>query len=313
MVHADIMTRGEADFDLYMYNPSATAGWIFVALFGICTLVHLFYIFSLRAWFFIPFVLGCIGMSFIELPNPVNRAPMELTSNIVGETFGYYGRAWSHNNIRDGTPYLIQMMLILGSAPLLAASIYMTLGRYIRALDAEHHAIIRTRWLTKIYVAIDIISFVCQIMGSAAQASGNAEGMETGIHLVLGGLGFQLVAFLCFIAMSAVLQIRLQSSPTEPSARFFVSWKNHMWALYLVSVLVFVRSLYRFIEFAAGAGTIMVNSEVCLYLFDASLFFLVAVCLAVVHPASLIKSIAVKQGERLIRDSESYIPLHGRN
>jgi hypothetical protein len=119
------------------------------------------------------------------------------------------------------------MMLILGSAPLLAASIDMTLGRYIRALDAEHHAIIRTRWLTKIYVAINVISFVFQIMGSAAQASGDANDMEKGIHLVLGGLAFQLVAFLCFIAMSAIFQVRLNNSPTEVSARLLVNWKKY--------------------------------------------------------------------------------------
>jgi tellurite resistance protein TehA-like permease len=204
------------------------------------------------------------------------------------------------------------MMLILGSAPLLAASIYMTLGRYIRALDAEHHAIIHTRWLTKIYVAIDVISFVCQIMGSAAQASGDSDGMQKGIHLVLGGLAFQLVAFVCFIAMSAIFQVRLNNSPSEISARFSVNWKKYMWALYCVSVLVFIRSLYRFVEFAAGAGTIMVTGEECLYVFDASLLFLVAVCLALVHPGSLIKSVGVKQAERLTGDAESYIPLNGR-
>lgn len=226
MVYTHIATRGTANFDLYPYNPSAAAGWTFVALLGTCAVVHLFYMFKLRAWFFIPFFLGCIGRPYIELPSSIEATPDQLPF-IAGEAFGYHGRAWSHDNIREGNPYLIQMMLILGSAPLLAASIYMTLGRYICALDAEHHAIIRTRWLTKIYVAMDVISFVCQIMGSAAQASGDANDMEKGIHLVLGGLAFQLVAFQSFIAMSAIFQVQLNNSPTEVSARLLVNWKKY--------------------------------------------------------------------------------------
>ena len=205
------------------------------------------------------------------------------------------------------------MMLILGSAPLLAASIYMTLGRFIRALDGEHHAIIRTKWLTKIYVAIDIISFVCQIMGSAAQASGDADGMEKGIHLVLGGLAFQLLAFLCFILMSALFHSRLHKSPSAISAKLPVDWRRYMWALYCVSGLVFIRSLYRFIEFAAGAGTIMVTGEVLMYIFDATLLFLVAVCLSIVHPGSLIMAVARLKSGNLTGDEEAYIPLNGRD
>lgn len=60
----NIAPRGLADFDLYPYNPSASAGYSFVALFGTAALVHLIYIFPLRAWSFIPFVLGCTGKTF---------------------------------------------------------------------------------------------------------------------------------------------------------------------------------------------------------------------------------------------------------
>lgn len=58
----DVVTRGIANFDLYPYVPSATAGWAFVVLFSIGAVVHFIYLFPLRTWFFIPFVLGCIGM-----------------------------------------------------------------------------------------------------------------------------------------------------------------------------------------------------------------------------------------------------------
>ncbi|KAI4937246.1 uncharacterized protein J4E92_001976 [Alternaria infectoria] len=165
MASHDIVPRGEADFDLYPYTPSAGAGYTFLILFAIGGLTHLIILIPLRSWFFIPFVLGC-----------------------VGEAAGYYGRAWSSQNIRQGSPYLLQLMLILAAAPLLAATIYMTLGRLIRSLDATHHAVMNPRWTTKIYVIIDIGSFVCQIMGSAMQASGDPDGVKTGTTVVIAGL-----------------------------------------------------------------------------------------------------------------------------
>ncbi|GME56371.1 putative RTA1 domain protein [Neofusicoccum parvum] len=267
MSHPTLSTRGEADFDLYPYNPSAAAGYAFVVLFGIGGAVHLVFVWPLRAWFFIPLILGC-----------------------VGEAFGYYGRAQSHDNIRNGSPYLLQLMLILASAPLVAATIYMTLGRIIRTLDAEHHAMIRTRWLTKLYVVIDVGSFVCQMMGSAMQSSGDPAGVKLGIKIVVGGLGFQLAAFLFFIAMAWRFHFRLNREPTSISRHPQIQWRRDMWVLYTTSILIFVRSTFRIIEFVEGNEGAIYTHEAFLYVFDAFLMFLVVTILAVFHPARLIKN-----------------------
>lgn len=57
----NLHSRGEANFDLYPYTPSASAGYAFLVFFGIGGFVHLCMLIPLRAWFFIPFVLGCAG------------------------------------------------------------------------------------------------------------------------------------------------------------------------------------------------------------------------------------------------------------
>lgn len=44
----------------------------------------------------------------------------------------------------------------------MAASIYMVLGRLIRLLDAHEYALIRTTWMTKIFVTGDVLSFLTQ-------------------------------------------------------------------------------------------------------------------------------------------------------
>ncbi|RAL08261.1 RTA1 domain-containing protein [Aspergillus homomorphus CBS 101889] len=261
--------RGQASFDLYAYNPSAPAGWAFVVIFGIGGAVHLVMMFRLRAWFFTPFLLGCIG-----------------------EAFGYYGRAWSHNNIRDGSPYLLQLMLILGSAPLLSASVYMTLGRFVRALNAESATVIRSTWITKIYVLIDIGSFVCQMMGSAMQASGDLDGVRTGQRVVIGGLAVQLVALGWFLIETSSVHRRLSSRPPSGPARDpTMPWRRTLWTLHAVTGLITVRSIYRLIEFLAGTDSPLSKKEAFLYVFDASLLAIAVFAFAAVHPGILLRKI----------------------
>ncbi|KAF1973405.1 putative RTA1 domain protein [Bimuria novae-zelandiae CBS 107.79] len=258
---------GEVEFDLYPYAPSPTAGYAFLALFGIGGLVHLCMLIPLRAWFFILFVLGC-----------------------VGEAAGYYGRAWSHSNIRNGSPYLIQLMLILASAPLLAATIYMTLGRLVRALEAEEHAFLSPCWTTKIYVLIDIGSFITQTSGAAMQASGDPEGIKTGKTIVIGGLCVQLGAFAVFIVSVGIFHRRLVLVPMEVS-RMHDTWRRYMWMLYAVSGLIIVRSIFRLAEFTEGANGHLYKTETFLYLFDASIIFLVVVIMAILHPGILLRAL----------------------
>ncbi|KAF4920955.1 Protoporphyrin uptake protein 1 [Colletotrichum viniferum] len=122
---------------IYEYRPNAGAAWTFVVLFAIGVLGHVGYFFWLRAWHFLPFILGG-----------------------VGEAFGYYGRAKASENPLAVGPFIMQNLLILGSPPLFAATIYMSLGRIIIALDLRRHAAISPRLTACFYVVVDIGCFV---------------------------------------------------------------------------------------------------------------------------------------------------------
>lgn len=204
------------------------------------------------------------------------------------------------------------MMLILGSAPLLSATIYMTLGRLARNLDAAKYCLIRPTWVSKIYILIDIASFGCQMFGSAAQASG-PEGAAQGIYVIKIGLGIQMGAFGLFLLMAIVLHIRLNQSPTGVSERPHVRWRKHMWALYAVSILVISRSLFRLIEFVEGTDGMIQNTEWMMYAFDASLLLGSSVYFAVVHPGRLFRYIQKADGTAWSNIDEGNIPLNQYN
>lgn len=62
-------------------------------------------------------------------------------------------------------PYVMQSTLLLVAPALFAASIYMELGRIILLVKGEKFAIIRVTWMTKIFVAGDVLSFLMQASG----------------------------------------------------------------------------------------------------------------------------------------------------
>ncbi|KAM0542367.1 hypothetical protein ACHAPJ_012833 [Fusarium lateritium] len=78
----------------YEYLPNKPAALSFVVLFSLTTFAHLVFIFILRAWFFIPFILGGIC-----------------------EIFGYHGRSMSHDDPNTAGPFIQQNVLLLAGTP----------------------------------------------------------------------------------------------------------------------------------------------------------------------------------------------------
>ncbi|OSS43601.1 hypothetical protein B5807_11803 [Epicoccum nigrum] len=138
---------GYTDQPLYPYNPSETAARAFLAMFAIAGFLHLIFMFPYRAWFPIPMIIG---------------SAMEAGS--------YYLRSKSHDSIHQILPFILSTLLIMGAAPMLAATIYMSLKRIVNALDASDYSPISLRWVSKLFVLFDVACFVSQIAGSAMRA-----------------------------------------------------------------------------------------------------------------------------------------------
>ena len=88
------------------------------------------------------------------------------------ETIGYIGRAMSATQeFGEYTmgPYIMQSVLLLVAPALFAASIYMELGRIVLMVDGERHLFIRRTWLTKLFVAGDVLSFLMQSSGKCSK------------------------------------------------------------------------------------------------------------------------------------------------
>ena len=80
------------------------------------------------------------------------------------EVVGYGARFKSGQESPDWTlgPYIAQALLLLVAPALFAATIYMELGRVVLLVDGESRCFMPRKWMTKIFVAGDVLSFFLQ-------------------------------------------------------------------------------------------------------------------------------------------------------
>ncbi|KAE8440858.1 hypothetical protein EG329_006375 [Mollisiaceae sp. DMI_Dod_QoI] len=250
------MADSDSTYEAYRYYPSLAAAVIFIVLFLCTTSFHLYQLLRTRTWYFIPFVIG----GFFEW-------------------IGYIGRAISSQQSPNWTigPYLIQTLLLLLAPAVFSASIYMELGRIILLVDGEKNSIIKRAWLTKIFVLGDVLSFVTQAIGGSIMASGTLSAMQTGAHIIVGGLLIQVLFFGFFITVAVLFDLRMSKHPTPQWTDPSIPSQKHLKVLYIASVLIMIRSVFRVVEYVQGNDGYLLRHEYYLYIFDSVLMFCVMV------------------------------------
>ncbi|KAJ5880674.1 Protein RTM1 [Penicillium subrubescens] len=285
---------GGIDFALYRYTPSIPAAVVFAAIFLIVTILHGIQLWRYRTYFFVPFIIG-----------------------LLFECAGYIARIFSHFDTKALGPYIVQTMLILVAPPLFAASIYMTLGRVIVALNCHQYSVVPVRFLTKIFVVGDVISFLLQCGGGGYMAAGSLSAMNIGANIVIGGLAIQLLFFGFFVIVSAVFHWRVKRNSRNIShcLEHSKKWEPIMWALYAACFLILVRSIFRVAEFVEGNDGFIMRREYLLYIFDACLMALSGIVLVVIYPGSFLGRNGNKRDSelQLMSTDEGYRPQRSKD
>lgn len=204
------------------------------------------------------------------------------------ETIGYIGRVLSHYDSEGLGPFIMQSLLILLGPALFAASIYMTLGRIIRALQAESLAVVPVAWQTRLFVIGDVLSFLLQMVGGGIQAAGTLDLLHLGEKIITAGLFVQIAFFGLFTVTSVVVNWRLRRHQTEKVIRNDIPWQRMLYMLYTVSALILIRSVFRVVEYIQGNAGYLLRNEIWLYIFDAVLMAVVMLVFLLYHPALLL-------------------------
>ncbi|PMD63071.1 uncharacterized protein K444DRAFT_641455 [Hyaloscypha bicolor E] len=161
---------------------------------------------------------------------------------IDGFLIGYIGRCIAHNSTGTLMLFIQQNFFILLAPALFAASIYMVLGRITWSVRGERHSLIRTHWLTHAFVFGDVLSFMIQ----------------------------GVISFGLFIITAVIFQVRISKFTTAESYNNpDVPWKGNLYALYAMSVLVLIRSIFRAVEYSMGYDGYALAHAWTLYVFDS--------------------------------------------
>ncbi|EOD43142.1 putative rta1 domain-containing protein [Neofusicoccum parvum UCRNP2] len=130
-----------------------------------------------------------------------------------------------------------------------------------------------------------IIGGIC---GALLANADTVDAKDRGEMFITIGLIIQLIFFGLFIIVSIHFNVRLRKNPTDASRTTPVSWELYLRILYLTSGLILVRSVFRLIEYVQGEDGQLLSNEIYLYIFDATLMFLVMVIFNWKHPSILI-------------------------
>ncbi|KAL2831641.1 RTA1 like protein-domain-containing protein [Aspergillus pseudoustus] len=281
--------------NIYGYEPSIPAGVIFIILFGATTAYHGWQLFRAKAFYFIPFFIGGIF-----------------------QIIGYLVRCLSNGHTDSTALYAMQTVLILLAPALYAASIYMVLGRLIVFLSAEHHSLVRVTWMTKIFVAGDVVSFLMQCGAGGLMAGDDPDTRKLGENLTIIALIIQVLFFTFFLLTSILFHMRITKSPTALSREaggthhwrrsniLAKNWVTLLLALYVVSALILIRSVFRLVEFIDGYGGFLMTHEAFIYIFDTLPMCVVMVVMNLWHPCYVIRD---GKGAYLARGDFEGVPL----
>ncbi|KAF2727565.1 RTA1 like protein [Polyplosphaeria fusca] len=268
---------GASDTNIYKhYVPSVAAAIAFAAIFGALTIAHFIFIIARKRKFPIIIVIGGLF-----------------------EIIGHISRAISHFHLSSIPAFSVQSILILLAPILFAAGIYMFLGRLIRASGYSDLSPVRTTWITKIFLFGDIFCFFVQAVGAGKLIKPkNPHDVESGQNIILGGLVLQIIIFAFFVIVTVIFHRRFRNEKVGTSKDGMV--EQQLWSLYICSLLISVRSIFRLAEYKGGQDGYLMKHEWPVYTFDVALM---AAVMAI--------SMNWYRGRLDEMDGHTDIPLHG--
>jgi hypothetical protein len=148
----------------------------------------------------------------------------------------------------------------------------MVYSRVVRAVDGERFSIISPRWCTRIFVIGDMMCL--NIQSSGAGLLGNPKLIKHGDAIIVCGLGLQVIIFAGFMYACVRFHIRFRRYLGK-EGRTDVSWEATLNMLYITSVVISIRNIFRLVEFIMGKDSYLFDNEWPVYVFDGALMLVV--------------------------------------
>ncbi|TGO23065.1 hypothetical protein BPAE_0145g00140 [Botrytis paeoniae] len=264
-----------ANYDFY---PSFAAAIVFTLFFFVVTIAHIFQAFyhkKLRLCWVL--IMGCMWelMSFA-----IRSASTKMQQNVALAT--------------------VSQILVLLAPMWVNAFVYMVLGRMIYFFIPDQKVWgIKGIQIAKIFVWLDVLSFITQLVGGILISPGADPNIPMiGIHIYMGGIGFQEFCILLFTAIAIkfmfIMQQRERSigvSANQILDQRHRGWRPLLYIMFTSLALITTRIIYRLVEFSAGldpSKNSIPYHEWYFMVLDASPMLIAIALMNVVHPGRIL-------------------------
>ena len=172
---------------------------------------------------------------------------------------------------------------------------YLVVGRVLRKVGKPVHIIcfwLQPDKLAKFFVASDICCFFLQASGGSLMAIQEEDMQNLGKAVVLASLAIQLAFFSAFTYVVTLIQRNDEYNCSHKQAPALTPVFVCLW---ITIVLLYVRNIFRTIEFANDRGSFVVTHEWLFYAFESLPIFLAVLALTSFHFGRLMECQGVDQ------------------
>ncbi|CZR55029.1 related to phospholipid-translocating ATPase [Phialocephala subalpina] len=259
---------------IYGYAPNLGANVFFCATFGLFLAANVLLPFKYKTWTY-----GSI-----------------IAVGALAEVIGYAGRVIMHGNAWSNAGFEMQICCLILAPSFFAAALYLTLKDMVRAIGPQYSPI-KPKLYPWIFISCDILSLVLQAAGGATAASANTTKVSAdGGHIMLAGIVFQVATF-TFLYILLFLFIRnlrgnKHSQTVEQSAIMHdPKFKTFAWGMFIASVAIYLRCIYRIAELAGGWKNKIMQDEISFYVLDGAMVLIAVAAQTVAYPGVWFKPI----------------------
>lgn len=245
-----------------------------------------------------------------------------MVSGCILEVLGYIGRIMSYNNPFDEVPsllifrhanlidyqngFLMQICCLTIAPAFLAAGIYLTLSRIVITFGPDNSRI-RPLSYPRIFIPCDVLSLVLQALGGgmASAASHSNKNPDTGDHVMVTGLAFQVFTLFVFMllcidcAVRTVVRMNRMGEaaldPTHAVLRRSMKFRLFLVALALATVCIFIRSVFRVVELGEGWNGVLIKNQTLFIVLEGVMVVVAVLVLNLFHPGLCFREGYVKK------------------
>lgn len=133
--------------------------------------------------------------------------------------------------------FVIQLVCLTIAPALISAPVYLSLGRIVKAYGRPF-SLLAPRTYAIIFVCSDLIFLILQAFGGGLAATGKTQHkVDTGVHILVAGLAFQVLSLFVFMALATHLWSRVRKGSYRTNSRFdalreYRGFRFFIWGLF---------------------------------------------------------------------------------